>query len=320
MADVEIVGFDPSLLERAAGLRTDVFGGTTGLNREYFAWKYERNPYLVDPLVHFAVSTDGVVGMRASMGTCWEVHGVRYLLPHGGDVLVDARFRRQGILRRMQHAYLSDLEARGFGIAFSLSGGTMGTPAMVAGGWNVLTLFETLEYTTAEQASRAERGYDRSRALVRRVVRARPVNPLSRVTALEDDGVEVLAGDAFDKIVGLAGRPEPGERLRHVRDAEYFRWRLGNPLSRYCVLASRGAYVILQWGGGSESAVNLVDWHAASPEALVRVLTAALRRDALDPGLAPVVRAAARERPRGLCAIGGRPPAEPILHAPVRVR
>jgi GNAT superfamily N-acetyltransferase len=289
--EIAIVGFDPKLLDGAADLRSRVWGGTFELSREYLAWKYVHNPYLAEPLVHFAVDGSDVVGMRGSMGTCWEVRGKRHVLPHGGDVMVDARFRRQGITRRMQQAYIADLPTRGFRMAFSLSGGSMGTPTMVAGGWHVVVMLDQLECLTGR--ARLERYVpERWQRRLRRLLGVEARNPFSTLTGSDDGSVQLLGPDAYDRLGEIGSLVPPSGRLRHVRDAEYFRWRLANPLSQYRVLASQDAYVVLEWRGAGSYA-NLVDWGASDARSLAEVLRVVCRQirairvwdAALDEGL-----------------------------------
>jgi GNAT superfamily N-acetyltransferase len=303
---VEIVDFDPELLDRAAELHTTLHGGTAELNREYLVWKYLRNPYLVNPLIHFAMRSGELVGMYGTMGTCWELRGSRHVLAYGCELGVDPRFRRQGIARQMQHAHIAELRARGLGFAFSLSGGAMGTAAQVAGGWHVVAMLDELEWLTqtrrwsavvsrVTERSRRLAGRilsERSRFLVQRTLRSLSVNPLSALSGDEDQHVDVLDVDDFDRLADIAALVPPTTQMRHVRDAEYFRWRLGNPLFRYRALASENAYVILQWNPTGRR-VNLVDWRASDTHALARVSSVAFRqigvarvwRVSMDPGL-----------------------------------
>lgn len=270
------MGFDAGLLDSAAELRARIWGDPVELNRDYLVWKYLRNPYLTDPLVHFALVGSEVVGMRASMGTCWESGDARYVLPHGGDVMVDARLRGQGILRRLQEAYVVDLPRRGFRMAFSLSGGRQGTPAMVAGGWHVVVVLDEQECRTGRMPSVVRDLSERGHRLARRITKAPIRNPLSTLAGDGEAAVRVLEPEAFRQLAEIAERGPASNRLRHVRDEEYFRWRLANPLHCYRALASREAYVILQWAGAPH--VNLVDWRAPDTRSLASVLHVAFRQ------------------------------------------
>jgi ribosomal protein S18 acetylase RimI-like enzyme len=321
--ETDIVGFDPELLDRAAELHTTLFGGTAELNRDYLVWKYLQNPYLGDPLVHFAVRSGQLVGMYGTVGTCWDLRGHRHVLAYGCDFGVDPRFRRQGIARQLQRAHIAELRARGLGMAFSFSGGAMGTATQVSGGWHVVAMLDELEVLTktapwspalsrVTQRARSLAGRmlsERSRLLVQRTLRSRSVDPLSALNGDENEHVEVLAIDAFDRLADIAARVPPKLQMRHVRDAEYFRWRLGNPRFRYQALASENAYLILQWNPTSRR-VNLVDWGALDARALAQVASVALRQIgsarvwalSLDPGFRSIL-----ESLGSLIEVGGSP-------------
>jgi GNAT superfamily N-acetyltransferase len=302
--EVDIVGFDSQLLDRAAELHTTLHGGTAELNRDYLVWKYLRNPYLPNPLVHFAMRSGELVGMYGTMGTCWELCGNRHVLAYGCELGVDPRYQRQGIGRQLQHAHIAELRARGLGIAFSLSGGATGTSAQVAGGWHVVAMLDELEClhetgrsSVIHRITQRSHGLvgrilsRRSRFLIQRTLQSLSVDPLSAFNGHEDEHVEVLAVDAFERLADIAALVPPTRQMRHVRDAEYFRWRLGNPRFRYRALASESAYVIVQWNLTGRR-VSLVDWRASDTQALARVMSVALRRVgaarvwalSLDPG------------------------------------
>ena len=306
--EVEIVGFDAELLDRAADLRSRVWGDTTEVNRDYLAWKYTRNPYFVEPLVQFATCADDVVGMYGSMGTCWELHGDRHVLGHGGDVVVDPRFRRRGLARRLQQAYIAAMRARGLGFAFSFSTGSMGTPTMVAGGWQVVAVLDTLDCAIGPP-----RVVARGHRLIRRMRRTSRVDPLSTVTGDEDGHVELLDIDASDRLARIASLAPTSERLRHVRDEEYFRWRLANPLHRYRVLASQNSFVILE-SSGPGSRVNLVDWSATGRAVACERAQHRAPPDPLGARVESLGGSHGSERPGELRFPGGRRRAKPVIH------
>jgi hypothetical protein len=148
----------------------------------------------------------------------------------------------------------------------------MGTPTMVAGGWQVVAVLDTLDCAIVPP-----RVVARGHRLIRRMRRTSRVDPLSTVTGDEDGHVELLDIDASDRLARIASLAPTSERLRHVRDEEYFRWRLANPLHRYRVLASQNSFVILE-SSRPGNRVNLVDWSATDAPSLASVLSIALRQ------------------------------------------
>ncbi len=277
MSEVAIVGFDADLLEEAALLRAAVWGGTPEINGAYLSWKYLRNPYIAEPLVHFAVHAGAVIGMRGSMGTCWELHGRRHVLPHGGDVVVDPRFRRRGIALEMQRAYLEELSRKGLKATISLSTGGMGTPTSVAGGWQVVARLDVLECPGTRLPPRARRVGRRAAARLAALTGvgrgSPPVNPLASLDDEVGGAIRVVETVAVEELAAIAARVAPSTRLRHVRDAEYFGWRLADPLHRYRALVSQDAYLVLEWSG---KGVNVADWRADDARALSQLFGVAV--------------------------------------------
>jgi hypothetical protein len=151
----------------------------------------------------------------------------------------------------------------------------MATATSVAGGWHVIATLDLLECLTGRWPPVVQRASKRGHSLIRRISHARAINPLSALTEAEDGHVQLLEIDAVDRLADIAARASSRGRLSHVRDEEYFRWRLANPLGGYQTLASQDAYLILQWSSGG-SHVNLVDWRASDMRSLASVLNVAL--------------------------------------------
>ena len=72
--------------------------------REWFAWKYEDNPY-VDHVPIFVAERDGeLVGARPFFALEMSVDGDRHLALQPGDTMVHPDHRRQGLFTRMTEA------------------------------------------------------------------------------------------------------------------------------------------------------------------------------------------------------------------------
>ena len=281
IGSVEVVGFDEGLLEQAAVLRTTIFGSTPEANDAYLRWKFLENPYFPEPLVQVAVQDERVVGFRGAMGTCWEVGERRHVLPQGADLMVDPDFRRRGIARALHRAQLEALPGLGIDVTLSLSAGTMGTAVARASGWRVLASLDATRFSRRRQTTFrrvVRRGRIAARLIAGAALRSgrSPADPFGGLDRRADDTVRIVDQAVADELAAIAARSAPGARLRHVRDAEYFAWRLRNPLSEYRVLLERDAYLVLQWSGRG-SQVNVVDWRATTPGAVAELVRLAAR-------------------------------------------
>lgn len=269
---VEVVGYDEDLLHQAAELRASEFGGTLRANHDYLLWKYGRNPYLDPPVVQFALRGASVVGMRGSIGTCWEARGARYVVPQGADLVVREDSRGQGIAADLQRAGRAELAARGLAYTITLSANAKGAATAVAGGWRRVAALDCLEWrksppdTWRALATRGRRGVTRLGRRALSPSRSAP-DPFTRLDAALADRLSPVRRASPARLAGIAQRGPSGARLRHVRDETYFAWRLSNPLARYRALAAPDAYAVLGWDG-REDHVHLVDWGADEVSAL----------------------------------------------------
>ncbi len=272
---VEIVGFDAELLEQAALLRANEWGGATRVNSDYLVWKYVRNPYIDPPVVQFALRAGHVVGMRGSIGACWESDGARHVIPLGGDLLVERSMRRRGIAGAMQRAAVAELAARGIEASISLSANRYGAASAASSGWVPFAKLDLVEWVAptapASHARRlVSRGIDETSRLAHRIrlpLSPRRVSPFRELDVAIESNPNGLRRASPRGLAAIAALEAPSPRLRHVRDEEYFSWRLANPLAHYRALASSAAYVVLQWDGYGSFA-SLVDWRSLESSAL----------------------------------------------------
>ena len=65
-------GYRPELHAQVLDLQTYLWSPDRAVNAAYFEWKYERNPYLREPLIHLACRDGEVVAMRGFFGARWE--------------------------------------------------------------------------------------------------------------------------------------------------------------------------------------------------------------------------------------------------------
>ncbi len=69
--EYELLKYRPELKEQILKLQThlwSLWSPDLALNRAYFEWKYDQNPYIDQPLIYVALCNGEVVGMRGLMG------------------------------------------------------------------------------------------------------------------------------------------------------------------------------------------------------------------------------------------------------------
>src|SRR5687767_6339979 len=72
MKECRIETYRPEHKRSVAKLQTRLWSSDTALNTRYLEWKYERNPYVREPLIYLALAGDEVVGMRGFHGARLE--------------------------------------------------------------------------------------------------------------------------------------------------------------------------------------------------------------------------------------------------------
>jgi GNAT superfamily N-acetyltransferase len=281
---------------------------------EYLDWKYLRNPFMEAPLIHLAMDAGEVVGMRGMYGSRWSVGkpGRQVDIPCAGDLVVAPAHRRRGIFRLLARAALEECARRGYTHTLSFSPSSVASAGLAGMGWRALGTFEPMRRRSLSlRIANAVR--DRGlqlRALARNARRIAEPPSLSTVPAApvglpppwrrrrprrSFERLDALSRSSGD-LLRLSRSPEPETmaelverigndgRMRQVRNAEYFRWRFGNPTSRYRFLFRNDAgrldgYLVLQTSIlSTKLAVNIVEWEATLPTVRAELLRAAVER------------------------------------------
>src|SRR5581483_3669871 len=224
-------------------------------------------------LIHLALSEGRVIAMRGLYGARWEAGCPReeILAPCAGDTVVVPEHRRGPVLARLMQAAADDLAARGVRYAVNLSANLAMQLASLIDGWRSLGPLEVATRQPGERPSWWSR-----------------VRKQGALAVLDARAAHQRGGR-----VALAHAPRPAEmanlierlgsdgRIRHVRDADYFAWRFGNPLARYRFLfwegsALEGYLVLHAHRFKREVPLTIVDWAATTAEARRDLLTAAI--------------------------------------------
>jgi hypothetical protein len=120
-----------------AQLQTALWSRDPAANRRYFEWKYEANPWSVEPRVHLALRDGELVGMRGCYESRWEVGAPAQTVsvPLADDFVVAIGDRKRGVATQIMQAVIADLADSGIDYVFSLSAGMVTMMGSLALGW-----------------------------------------------------------------------------------------------------------------------------------------------------------------------------------------
>lgn len=292
-AGYSFVEYAPEFKERVLALQKHLWSPDLELNRAYFEWKHEQNPYFKSPVATLAVRGDEVVGMRTMMGSCWEVGRGRppVVLPYADDLVVAPEHRGSGLAGRIMASVVQLAQGMGAPYLVNLSAGSVTALLSLANGWR-------------SAGPMLPVGRRRGRGLVGRLGRRFRRLPVFRAKGGSADPFVSLDGHARrgagkDAIV-VARTPRPEAmahlverrgydgRIRHLRDATFFAWRFQNPLHKYRFLFQGddelAGYLVLQYAINrpDDSRVWLVDWEASDVKCLEALLAFAVSKGKFD--------------------------------------
>jgi len=248
----KIVAYTPEFKEAVLALQTHHWGPRIDLNRAYFEWKYEQNPYGHDPIIVLALHEGKVVGMRGFYGAKWEIGKDQktFLGPCAADMVIHPEHRNRGLFAEMTEAALCAVAHTGYPYVFNLSAGSLTQINCLAMGWQALGSLQWMQRQAGKKVTGASVSFEEA---------PRPQAMAELIERIGSDG-----------------------RVRHVRDEAYFAWRFKNPLSQYRFLfwenqGLEGYLVLHQSLKRVGEGMNIVDWEAANAQARAGLLEAAIR-------------------------------------------
>ena len=280
MADYEIIAYRPEFKDQVVALYSDAFRLERSECRKYLEWKYERNPYLPEPLLSVAQDGRGsIVGMRGFYGTCWRIAGQRVVIPCADDFAISLEARNTGLMTAIMRSATETLAQRGFDLLLNASGGTVTVLNSLATGWKSLGAMEPV--ARLDRLERFRRALHTSingkRFVWRYAGDIRRGDPAcfarldrSRRRSVSHGDVVVGSSPRAEAMAQLIDRRPVDGRIRHVRDAAFFRWRFDNPTREYRFLYHErngvltGFLVVARYRqyGYTSMPFNIVDWEA----------------------------------------------------------
>lgn len=302
-SDYEIRRYDASFKDQIFKLQTHLWSPDPAFNATYFAWKYEQNPYLDDPLVYVALHRGEVVGMRGFHGVQWECGAPveRFTSLYADDLVVAPAHRRRNLTRMIMTTAFADLSRRGHDYVFNLSAGDVTLHSSLSMAWRsagwtgpmrrpsrrggstdrIKALLRPLRHLPVVSRGLARAG-DWHRAHTRRMLAQEQAASMARAVPRPP---QLSCSDLPDcaGMAALVDRIGADGRIRHVRDETYLRWRYGNPMSRYrffsWTVERLEGYLVLQEATSPRfdpEILNIVDWEASDPTIRRRLLEGAM--------------------------------------------
>ncbi|MBA3377145.1 MAG: GNAT family N-acetyltransferase [Actinobacteria bacterium] len=277
----EIVRYRPELKNAVVELWRDAFDAEAFQRREYLEWKYERNPYLPEPILFVALDGNGgVVGTRGFHGTQWHTPDEKIVIPCAEDFTIAADHRNTGLATAIMRFALDDLEQRGYEYVMSASGGQVTVLHSLAMGWKSLGAMEPvarlawgerarhgIHQRSLQAVRRLWRPGRRSRTISRKLYRGGKTSfgRLDRVPRkpAADPRAAIVVSASPDPVAlaDVAGRRPFDGRIRHVRDPAFFEWRFENPSREY-------RFLLYELDGRLEGFMAIARYHSYHPPTL----------------------------------------------------
>jgi GNAT superfamily N-acetyltransferase len=296
----EIVRYQSAHKEQVLRLQQHLWGPDAALNRAFFEWKYEQNPYLTPPALCLALHRGEVVGMRGIFGAKWWIGTSRraLVIPYTDDFVIAPDHRDRGLasaLLRATFAYADDL---GYSFLLSLWAGRVTTLASLVAGYRSIGALEPVGRAGPQHA-----GFKRARHLLSKTrfvwrfansplllapSERMPFRRLDRTAGgapSQGSRIRIERAPRLEAMAELADRLPPDDRIRQVHEPKYFDWVFRNPRLefRYLFWESGGrleGYLVLQRSlllRGGPASVWVSDWEGTSDAILTDLLDTAVR-------------------------------------------
>jgi GNAT superfamily N-acetyltransferase len=343
--DYEIVRYHPDLKHpdlktEIIKLQTHLWGPDLTLNTLYFEWKYQKNPYLKEPLIHLAMHNGKAIGMRGFFGVQWQC-GLpvrRFDGLYADDMVIAPEHRGRGLMSKIMTSAFECLIASGYQYVFNLSAGDVTLHSSLNMGWRSAGWLQPMQWRSRRKAAwngllrRAMRLPFASHALTRlglapshRLLKEVDLRRVNRILR-RFPNISYHEIPRCPDMADLVERIGDTGRIAHVRNREYFQWRFQNPQSRYRFLFWQEerleGYLVLQEYASEydgRDVLNIVDWEASHLAIKARLMQAAI--SALAGTIPVMIWSATLPRPEieilqnsGFCSL--RPPRDPLRSPP----
>lgn len=298
--DYRIVEYERGVKRAVAAFQVGLWGRDQATNERYLEWKYELNPFGAGSRIYLAFCGDELVGMRGFYGSLWEAGQPteRFPMLVADDLLVHEGHRNTGLFNHLMHFAVHDLARAGHRHLLNLTANEANLAGSLSTGWRAVKRIHSLHRESATR--KFWRGL--RHAVARSPVAWRWADSdllyassereafarLDRYAAPTDSGgglrIEARTDAPVDEMAALvAALPHDG-RIRHVRTAEYLRWRFANPFADYRFVLARdrhgalAAYAVLHRHAHAGWVIAISDLEARDVTTASALLQNLLRR------------------------------------------
>lgn len=223
--------FRPDDVDEFLALHRETFGTDRG--REWFAWKYEENPYVYHVPIFVAERAGALVGARPFFALELSVNGGRHLALQPCDTMVHPDHRRRGLFTRMNEAAVEQYRDRDVSFLFNFPDGSSGASYLQQGWRRVAdqpTYYRVQDPAGLQESSSAWASLG-ARALTPLVD---CYNRLSSRRLAAPDGVTVERHDDVPSATLAGIEYDRRKKGIHVhRDVRFYDWRFRNPARDY---------------------------------------------------------------------------------------
>ena len=299
--DYELISYRPGLKTQVIELQVHLWSPDLALNTAYFEWKYERNPYLKEPLVYLMMRDGKAIGMRGFHGVQWEAGTPtqRFTELYADDMVIAPEHRKRGHASTIMAFAFEELAKQKYDFVFNLSAGPQTLRTSLSMGWRSAGWMRPMRWRRWQTAleSGANRvlgrlpavsrklgdlGLKRHHQSLRSLTQADYLRRAEKISGAPA-AISVAAEPRCEAMADLVERIETGGAIRPVRSSEFFAWRFQNPLSRYQFIFwdedRLEGYLVLQEYTSENTSLgmlNIVDWEACNAAIRARLLQCAI--------------------------------------------
>jgi len=287
---VELVRYAPEFAPQVTELLT-AFWPDRDMNRAYFTWLYEENPYGSAPVVYLLLDQGKVLGMRGFHAARWELagSGTTFDAPCACMFVVAKESRGRGLAGLIMDGALADLQASGYRHVFSFSASPVPYLSQLRHRWRLAGNYRTVNrerrvsVRSITWTARKFHALERPAEVLLRRLAALGLAPFAKLDAVgvlpvARGKLSVSARPDAEAMAGIAASTSRHGAIRHLRDPAYFNWRYRNPLMDYRILSLHDpdlrGFVVLQARRRNPRTINIVDWEPAGGEILANMLRA----------------------------------------------